>query len=190
MRAFDFVLLFFSFVYALALTHLLIAAARMIRHRRNIIFSLPHALWMIVGLFFVIGNWISLWDFHTMVKITETSIAGGFAFSILVYLVCALVSPDFDIGGTINLREFHQSQGSAYMGVALAAIILAVVTNFIAGGMGIQKWANENAIVFAMFVPLIAVFASRKFWVQVLAPLVLLGLMIAYIFIYYPVLAS
>lgn len=189
MRAFDFVLLFFSFVYALALTHLLMAAARMIRHRRKVVFSPPHALWMLVALFLVIGNWISLWDFHGMAKITAAAIAGGFAFSVLVYLDCALVSPDFDKDEIIDLREFHDRQGTTYIGAMLATEIMSVILNLaVASGMGIQNWGNENALVFAMLVPTVAALAMRKPWVQVAAPLVLAGLLLAFIFVYYPIL--
>jgi len=115
-RAFDFVLLFFSFVYALALTHLLMASAQMIRHRRNVVFSLPQALWMLVALVLVISNWISLWDFHSLVRIPATVISLGFVFSILVYLACALVSPDLKHDGIVDLRKFHELQGKTYMG--------------------------------------------------------------------------
>lgn len=189
MRAFDFVLLFFSFVYALALTHLLMTVARMIRYRQSIVFSLPQALWMLVALILVVGNWISLWDFHAVANITATAIAGGFAFSILVYLCCALVSPDFNNAGAIDLREFHARQGTAYMGAALVTVIASVVMNVVAATtMGIQKWGNENTLVFAMLVPAIAALAVRKPWVQVVAPLALAGIATAYIFVYYPIL--
>ena len=50
MKSFEFLILFFTFAFALALTHLLFAATRMIRHRRTLIFSWPHALWMATAL--------------------------------------------------------------------------------------------------------------------------------------------
>jgi hypothetical protein len=49
-RPFDFVITFLAFIYALALTHLLLAAAHMIRHRRELIFDWAHALWMAAAL--------------------------------------------------------------------------------------------------------------------------------------------
>jgi hypothetical protein len=187
MKAFDFVLLFFSFVYALALTHLLMAAARMIRHRQGIVFSAPHILWMFIALILVIGNWISLWDFHVFTKITATVIAVGFAFSILVYLVCALVTPDFTGGGPFDLREFHRLQGSTYMGAGFATLIASVAVNAAAAAsLGMQNWGNENTLVIAAVVPMAAAFFVRKSWVQIVAPLILVVLLAAYIFIYYP----
>lgn len=188
MRAFDFVLLFLSFVYTLALTHLLMSVARMIRYRNDIVFSLPQALWMLVALGLVVGNWISLWDFHKLAKISASEIGAAFAFSILVYLDSALVSPDFDKDGTIDLRAFHDRQGPAYIGAALATVAVSVVINLAAGGVGVPNWASENAVVLAMVPPAIAALAFRQPWVQVLAPLVLAGLTFAYIFMYYPVL--
>jgi hypothetical protein len=189
MKAFDFVLLFFSFVYALALTHLLMATTRMIRYRSSIVFSAPHALWMLVALVLVISNWISLWDFHTVTKITAAAISVGFAFSILVYLACALLSPDFDKDGTLDLREFHERQGATYMGAMFVTLIASIVVNAAAASsMGIQSWGSENTLVIIMVVPMVAAFFVRKPWVQVLAPLVLAALMTAYIFVYYPVL--
>ncbi len=75
------------------------------------------------------------------------------------------------------------------MGAVLVTIIASVILNAAAAtAMGIQNWGNENAIVFAMLVPAIAALAVRKPWVQVAAPLVLVGITMAYIFIYYPVL--
>ena len=50
MNPFEFIILFFSFIYTLALTHLLFAWTRMIRHRRQLVLSWPHLLWMLVAL--------------------------------------------------------------------------------------------------------------------------------------------
>ena len=190
MRAFDFVLLFFSFVYALALTHLLMATARMIRYRSTIVFSVPHALWMFVALVLVIGNWISLWDFHAFSKITAWTIAIGFGFSILVYLACALLTPDFErdgTDGTLDLGEFHQRQGATYMGAMFATLIASVVINAVAAStMGMQSWGSENTLVVVMIVPMAAAFFVRKYWVQVVAPLILGLLLTAYVFVFYP----
>lgn len=189
MRAFDFVLLFFSFVYALALSHLLMTAARMLRHRRTIVFSWPQALWMIAALLLVIGNWISLWDFHNATTMSAGAIGILFAFSVMVYLDCALVSPDFNTDGVVNLQEFHEQQGPTYIGTALVTVVAAMVLNFIIGGMGAQNWANQNGLVIAMLVPpAAALLFRRSTLVQILAPLALTALMSVFVIVYYPVL--
>ena len=86
----------------------------MIRHRRTIVFSLPHVLWMLTALLLVVTNWLSLWDFHNLTTMPQATIAAGFGFSVLSYFFCALVSPDF--------------------------IVAPLILNFAAGsGMGIQN---------------------------------------------------
>ena len=165
------------------------AGALMIRHRRNIVFSVPHALWMVVALALVLSNWVSLWDFHTMAKISATVIAVGFAFSVLVYLACALVAPEFYKADSIDLRAFHERQGATYMGAMLVTLVASIIVNVAAAsGVGMQNWGSENTLVVAMLPPMLAALIVRKPWVQVAAPLVLAGMLLAYIFIYYPVL--
>jgi hypothetical protein len=143
-RPFEFIIVLFSFIYTLGLTHLLFAATRMIRHRRIVVFSWPHVLWMAAAPFLLAGNWLSLWDFHTLQTISLTTIAGGFGL---------------------------------------------VVINAAAGtGLGIQNWGNQNWIVLAMLPAAVAPLLTRDRVVQVLAPLVMRAIQIAYPIIYYPVL--
>jgi hypothetical protein len=87
-HAFDFIMLFFSFIFALALTHLLLAVNAIIQSRRRIKISVPHAIWMFNALLAVSINWISPWDFHDLQAISLSAIVGGFVFGIAQYLVC------------------------------------------------------------------------------------------------------
>ena len=68
----------------------------MIRHRRQLIFDWAHALWMGAALMLLWANWISLWDLHSMRSLTLPTVATGFLYSMLLYSVCALVSPKLD----------------------------------------------------------------------------------------------
>ena len=115
MGPFEFIILFFSFIYTLALTHLLLAAARMIRYRRSLVFSWPHALWMLNALLLLVCNWISLWDFHLLKSMTLPVILSGFALVGVMYLICALIAPDFEDGDGYNLRVFHEREGRTYI---------------------------------------------------------------------------
>lgn len=122
MNAFEFVILFFSFIYTLALTHLLFAWTRMIRHRRELLVSWPHLLWMLAALFNLTDNWISLWDFRNTTTLSLATIATGFAFVTLNYFLCALVSPDFEGGETYDMKCFHAREGPTYI---LTYLVLA-----------------------------------------------------------------
>lgn len=189
MSPFEFIILFFSFIYTLALTHLLFAWTRMIRHRRELTFSWPHMLWMLVALDNLAANWISLWDFRTGGALSLGTIAAGFMFVIVNYFVCALVSPDFEGGETYDLKRFHEREGRTYISATFVLIVASIVANFFAGSaLGVSNWSNENKLVLAdLPIILIALFVKRP-WAQVFAPAALFILVTAYSVIYYPVL--
>jgi hypothetical protein len=189
MNPFEFIILFFSFIYTLALTHLLFAWTRMIRHRRQLVFSWPHLLWMLVALGNLSINWISLWDFRTGGSLPLGTIAAGFLFVIINYFVCALVSPDFEGGETYDMRRFHECEGPTYIGATLVLIVASITANFLAGALlGVSNWGNENNLVIAFLVPVVAGLVVKRAWVQVLAPAALLVGVVAYAVIYYPAL--
>jgi len=186
MRPFDFVISFLAFIYALALAHLLLAAAHMIRHRRELIFDWAHGLWMVAALGYLWGNWISLWDVHALTTFTLTAITIGFVFSIIMYLVCALVAPRLDVEDGLNMRIFHATQGRTYIGAFVVLFAASILINYFGGtGLNVLNWMHENLVVIAMLPVAVAAFIWRTRWVQVGAPIVLLGLLVVYMVLFY-----
>lgn len=190
MAPFEFIILLLSFVYTLALTHLLFAATRMIRHRRQLVVSWPHLLWMLVALLNLVANWISLWDFRKTSPLDLATIAAGFVLAVLNYFMSALVSPDFEAGESYDLKHFHACEGSTYISSILVMILFAIVTNFLAGAdLDITNFGNENSLVIWMVPPLVLGLAVRRPWAQLAAPAAMLALTIAYYVMFYPVLS-
>jgi hypothetical protein len=189
MSPFEFIVFFFSFIYTLALTHLLFAATRMVRYRRQLVLSWPHLLWMLVALGNLAANWISLWDFRSEGSLSLSTIAIGFLLTIINYALCALVSPDFEGGESYDLTRFHECEGPTYIGAMLALVIASIAVNFLAGAaLGIANWANENYLVTANLIPLALALTVKRAWAQLVAPAALLVIVTAYAVIYYPVL--
>lgn len=189
MRPFDFVILFFSFIYSLALTHLLMTVAHMIRHRREVILDWLHALWMVVALVTLVTNWISFWDFHVFDTLPLATIALGLAFSINQYLVCALVSPRLDGEDGFNMHVFQERQGRTYIASIVVLIVFSIGINYLAGSnLNVQNWARENALVIAMLPIVSAPLLWRARWVQVAAPSAFLVLLVTYLVTFYPAL--
>ena len=191
MQPFEFIILLLSFVYTLALTHLLFAATRMIRHRRQLVVSWAHLLWMLVALLNLVANWISLWDFRKMVPLSLGTIAAGFILAVLNYFMSALVSPDFEAGENYDMKRFHACEGPTYIASILVMVVVAIVTNFLAGAdLDITNFGNENSLVIFMVPPLALGLAIRRPWAQLAAPLAMLALTMAYYMLYYPVLTD
>ena len=190
MSPFEFIILFLSFIYSLALTHLLFAWTRMIRHRRQLVISWPHLLWMLVALFNLADDWISLWDFRDLAALSLATIASALLFGVVNYALCALVSPDFEAGETYDLKDFHAREGQTYMLAYLVMILSSIAFNFLAGAeLGVDKWGNENTLVVLQVPPVLLGLAVKRTWAQLLAPALLLALTISYAVVYYPVLA-
>lgn len=183
MRPFDFVILFFSFIYTLALTHLLLAAARMVRHRRQIVFSWPHALWMMTAFALLSGNWLSLWDIHAQAVLSLWLIASFFGLVVVQYYICAVLAPDFEDPDDYDLRRFHERERSTYLLGFLALMAYSLAINTAAG---VQNWGQENLITLAFIPPIGAAIFVRRTWVQVLAPALTLVLAILFPVLYYP----
>lgn len=66
MSVFEHVTALLSFVYALALTHLLSRIAELVVVRERVRFSGLLALGMVNAILLVFANWLSLWDFHSI----------------------------------------------------------------------------------------------------------------------------
>src|SRR3954453_20402261 len=171
MSPFDFIVYFFSFIYSLGLTHLLFLGTRMLRHRRHLVLSWPHLLWMLVALGNLAANWISLWDFRSEGKLSLATISIGFLATIINYALCALVSPDFEGGETYDLKRFHEREGPTYIGAMLALVIMSITVNFLAGAtLDISNWGNENYLVIADLIPLALPLTVKRPWAQLFAP--------------------
>lgn len=188
MKSFEFLILFFSFAFALALTHLLFAATRMIRHRRSLIFSWPHALWMATALMLLLANWLSLFDFRSKESIDLPTVFMLFALVIMLYFACALVSPDFEEGETYDMPAFHEREGRTYIGTLVALMVVSFAANIDATHEGVAAWGAQNTLVALMIVPTVLALLTRNRVVQILCPLALLGLTVAFMTIFYPVL--
>jgi len=187
-RPFEFIIVFLSFIYTLGLTRVLFAATRMVRHRRALTFSWPHAFWMFAVLIMLLDNWISLWDFHAMKEMKLGVLVGGCVVSVVQYFICALVSPDFEDGETYDMRAFHERERRTYFSALLVFLLVALITNYAAGSnLGIQNWANQNAIVLAMAPAVLLPFFVRAAWAQLLGAAVFAGLCLIFLVIYYPI---
>jgi len=189
MRPFDFVIAFLAFIYALTLTHLLLAIAHMIRHRRQVRLDFVHTVWMLNALLLLFANWISLWDFHKLEQLSLATILSGLFYGVNQYLVCALVAPRLDGEDGFDMHAFQESQGRTYIAAFAVLVLVSIPLNFLAGSdVNVQNWTRENAVVFGMLAVVLPPLFFRARWVQVAAPIAFLFLVGTYLVEFYPVL--
>jgi hypothetical protein len=180
--AFEHVLLLLSFVYALAIAHLLTTVARLIGARERVRFSWFHAFWMANALLLLVVDWISWWPMHTIASWPVTSIFAVLAQSFADYMQAALVCPEIPSEGEIDLVAFHKSHARRYMGAAAASMAVALCNNlYLGGNYNIADFMTQNiAVIPFLGIGLFAALVRRR-WVNIAAPLLLSGIWVYYL---------
>jgi hypothetical protein len=167
MTAFEHVTALLSFVYALALTHLLARIAELIAARERVRFSGLLTLGMVNAGITVFINWLSLWDLRSVTSWDLLTITIQFVFAMAVFLLCVFVAPKVPEDGDVDLESFYWRQRVSIYSAILALIVLALLAN-----VAFLKSANaalflkENAIVLPMIIPAILALASGARWAQ------------------------
>jgi hypothetical protein len=181
MRAFDYVITLFAFVYALATAHLLTTAAELVRERARVRFSWINAAWMLVGLLEILAWWIGMWDMRALPSWPVAMIAFLFVMAILIYVQVRLACPNIPAEGTIDLREFHRRNGREYIGLFAVVAALTIVVNIVFGEMtSVRELILQNIAVAPMFVVSVVAAISFRPWVQALAAASVIALWLAY----------
>ncbi|HXC54411.1 MAG TPA: hypothetical protein VNU97_03885 [Rhizomicrobium sp.] len=181
MGAFEHVISLLSFVFALAIAHLLLTVAGFVRSWERVELSWPHALWLLNGLITVLANWISFWDMRTLTAWSIGTILFTFALAFLTYLQVALVCPEIPAEGAIDLKRFHDKQSRRYIGAFAVTSIMALIGNVILGdGLNVQEWGEQNLAVVPMIAVTLPALFLRNRWVQLGSPLALMAIWLLY----------
>jgi hypothetical protein len=174
---FEHVILLLSFVYALALTHLLSGVARLLHAAARVRFSWVHAGWMLNALIIIVANWIGFWDMRQLPSWSVGMILFTLAMAIANYLQVALVCPEVGDEGIVDLHDFHRRQGRRYIGAFVISLLFALFANIVFGAeYNFRDLLEQNLAVIPMLpiAILATVFLGRR--VQIFALACLAGL--------------
>jgi hypothetical protein len=177
MKAFEFVVILLSFVYALALTHLLSRTGILLTNRKRVKFSGLLALAMLNCILLVYVNWLSVWDLRTVQSWDIFTITMQFVLAILLFAVCSLASPEVIGEGQIDLDDFYFEQRPLFYGTWIAAIVVAMI-----GNLAFLKtndpalFIRWNSAVLPLVPPTLLAMFVRARWAQWLGGLALLAI--------------
>jgi hypothetical protein len=104
---FDQITILLSFVFALALAHLLSSATDLIQGRDRLKFSGLLILWMLNALIGLTVNWLSIWQLHIVKQWTVTDVLLQLTPAVLQYFTCSLVSMRNEAGTPLDMRKFY-----------------------------------------------------------------------------------
>ena len=185
MTAFEHVTALFSFVYALALTHLLARIAELIVARDRVKFSGLLALGMANAILLLFADWLSLWDLRSIKNWDLASITIQLLVAISVFLICALAGPKTHDEGLIDLEDFFWRQRPYFYGAILACLILSMFANIdYLKTPNAALFIKQNLTVLPMLIPTGLALVSRNHWLQWTSGFCLLIMVLAYMILF------
>jgi len=164
--------LLLSFVFALAMTHLLSTAAELVLARNRVIFSGPHAIWMFNAVLMLLTNWLTMGIGGGEIKHwTPSLILVLFTATITLYLVCATLAIRVRHDEPVDMHEFFESNRLVIFGTLAAGSLSGMVLNY--ATRAISAHPNDWIRVDVMILPTLAVIAvaacAKPQWLQMSA---------------------
>lgn len=131
MSNFDFVLLLLSFVYALALGHLLSRVGGLLVARERVKFSGLLALALLNAVTQVYIDWLAMWDYRALDLWDLPTITLFFVSAILIFLMCAAVSPDTPEDKPVDMEAFYVRNYRLFYGLYLILLGVFVLMSWV-----------------------------------------------------------
>ena len=176
------IVLLLSFVYVIALTHILSTTTELILARERVIFSGLQALWMFNALMLLSLNWIAGSDLSAIKHWTPGMVVMQFIAAIMLYFTCSLFSIKVGEHGPIDLPTFFARNRIVIMSAFGAKSICAATLNFLARDIFGNGWITADSFIFLMLVILAVAAFVRPTWLQWVAGAVHVGLTAIFIF--------
>ena len=181
MGAFDHVLVLLSFVFALALTHLLSRVGGLVVARKRVRFSPLLALAIVNAVAFVFENWLMLWTVRGWQHIGLVGVAVLFAFSLTMYFICAVAAPEVSDEGPIDLEAFYWENYRPFYGFVLLLMLESFPVNYLYLETPTpQMFFETNIWTLPSIAPCVLALVVKARWSQWLSGLFTLAMSIAF----------
>ncbi|HEY1707781.1 MAG TPA: hypothetical protein VGG10_05915 [Rhizomicrobium sp.] len=185
---FENITILLSFVFAIALTHLLTSATELIWARDRVQFSGLFTIWMLVAGLLLVTNWLAFGGLSGMKHWSTVEVMLQFTSAVVQYFTCSLMSVRPEKDGTVELPAFYDKQRPAIMAAFVLLGVTALILNYRdAGsfaGLASSAWLAENAAVVAQMTAVIVAGWARPRWLQWAAAIAMLGLTIYFLVLY------
>jgi len=179
MRAFDFVMTLYSFVYALGVAQILSTVGDMTRAGKRLRFSWLNAGWMLNILLTIVAWWLSLWDLRAEARWPMPTVLALFVVACVLYVLARMVSAPIPQKGVVDLQRHHREEGRKY--AALFAVECALTVGAVhLYGSSSQNWIASNWATWPSLAAAVAAAIFPHRWVQSVAILVILAMWVWY----------
>ena len=188
---FEHVTILLSFVYALALTHLLSSATELLVARKQVRFSGLYAAWFLTALLVVLINWLSLWGLVAVKRWTIAEVMLQFLTAVVQYFTCSTFRiSEARRDEVIDLPALFEQRRPVIFSAFLALDLIASFQNWwhrenLAGpAPRPTDWIGEDLSIIPMAVAATVAGWARPRWLQWTAAALMLGLSIFFLVTY------
>jgi hypothetical protein len=184
---FEHVTVLLSFVFAIALTHLLTSSTELIWARDRLRFSGLQALWMLSAALSILINWVGLAPLSRIKVWTTTEIDIQFVAAVIQYYTCSLISMRPAEQGIVDMPAFYERERPSIFSAYSAMLVASMFQNWWDSGsfnlnfMGVLK---INAAILGMLVLTVSAGWAKPRWIQWTATLTMLALQLYFLPIY------
>jgi hypothetical protein len=167
---FQHITVLFSFVFAIALTHVLSCVSKLVLARDRVRFSGLHALWMLNGLMLLLINWLSLWLLERIKHWSVGEIMVQLGWAIPQYFTCSLISMPVGNEGVIDMRVFYERQRPVLFSAFAVTYTMSMVANFAdrnnLEGWKPGDWIGADLLVLPMLIVALVAGWAKPCWLQ------------------------
>jgi hypothetical protein len=182
MTIFEHVGALMSFILSLAIATVAVFLAKLVRRRRTVIWSVPHALWLTIVLLNSVLFWIDSFRVRDITSASVIMIIAILVLPLLCFLQSELVAPGDATAEDFDLKAFHERHRIEYAGATMVyGVVLAAFVCWLAAAN--QEPLPLPVLVFTALTLVVSAAAiwMRQTWVQVTAPLILLATKLLYL---------
>jgi hypothetical protein len=184
---FEHLTILLSFVFAIALTHLLASATELIWARDRVRISWLQVLWMFNAVLLLLINWLGFWYTNTEPHWDAIDISLNFAAALVQYFTCSLISIRPKDEGTIDMPAFYARQRPAIFAAFAATLLINMFHNWWfrnAPGQDPNTWFLADLIVLPMLIAVIVAGWARVRWLEWLGGAAMTGMLGYFLIIY------
>ncbi|GAA0716554.1 hypothetical protein [Dokdonella soli] len=134
MDAFSYLSVLLSIILGLAITQVLKGFRGLMQTRSRLRPYWPAVAWAILVLVIAVQSWWAMFGLRQRVDWTFFEFSVVLAQTIVVYLLAALVLPDFFGDATVDLREHYYANHRWFFALAVLLIVISVGKEFLLAG--------------------------------------------------------
>jgi hypothetical protein len=185
---FEHVTILLSFVYAIALTHLLSSTTELVLARKRVRFSGLYALWVFIALLMLLINWMSFWGLTGLRHWTVVEVVIQFASAIVQYFTCSTLRVTEGRDEAVDLPDLYKERRPVFFGALLALCLISAFQNWWDrdnyAGFAPGEWIGEDLTIVAGSILVVSAGWARPRWLQWTAALAFLGLCVFWLSAY------